>query len=402
MDLTLRTAAPVNTAVSGNKKESAPLTGTLELPGNIQQTAGFSGISAALSLRGAPGKQLDFSQQAEIKTPPNLAGKAEVNVGDSTQTASAPETIQQPDLIQSANNEPSPDLLQPANNEPSSDLIQPANSDPLFDSTQSANNDPSLDFIQSVNSGPSSDFIAPVNVPADLLAQVEQFTLSSQRTLLPTLSLFTDTPKTNSDSNRLGDVIHLSNADSLPLKKVISSSFLGIDPAQKNTSPLQGINAAANGLTEKTIEWAKVDLHAELKLSDSKAAASSRIGEKLIAILQDRINIQASNNIKSAQIRLDPPDLGHIKLTVAIEGDKVSIGIVSHNSVVREGLLQTSERLRHELVNQNFVNVSVDISSGSEGQANKQQNSGEQVLANTFTAADEHSGDHQNEFIAKV
>jgi flagellar hook-length control protein FliK len=552
MDLTLRTAAPLNTAVSGNKSESKPLPSAFALPDDRQQPAGFAGIKAAVSFRGADGKPMDFTapkqdktpaglaERAEIKTPAGLAEQAEIKTpaglaeqaegktpaglaeqagrktpaalaelaGKKTPAGLAEQAgrktpaglaegaeIKTPAVLAEGAERKTPaglaegaerktpaalaeraerktsaglaeraerkspaglaeraernspaGLAEGAERKSPASLAEGAERTPPaglaeraerktpgglaeqverktpgglaeqaevkgVDLTQTASTLDAAKPIPPADSAHLPDFIQPASrshpaalIPAenarvDLIAQVEGFTRVNQRTVQPTLSLSSDALKGASDSDRVRDAIHLSNANSLPLK---NASFLGTDPAQKNTSPLQGINAAANGLTEKTIEWAKVDLHAEVQKSESKAATSSRIGEKLMAILQDRINIQASNNIKSAQIRLDPPDLGHIKLTVAIEGDKVSVGIVSQNTVVREGLMQTSERLRHELVNQNFVDVSVDISSGSEGQANKEQNSQEQILANESTAVDEQTGNNQDEFIAKV
>jgi len=246
---------------------------------------------------------------------------------------------------------------------------------------------------------------------ADAVAQAEGFSQVNQRVLLPTSSLLADKNGISVNADVINDAVRLShfnanantntNANSLPSASLSSSAAVNVDRPNQNLLALISTNAIHNDLTEKTIEWAKVDL-SSVNQSESKAAASSRIGEKLLNILQDRINIQASNNIKTAQIRLDPPDLGHIKLSVAIEGDKVSVSIVSQNSVVREALMQTSERLRHELVNQNFINVSVDISSDSEGQANPEQQTQEQIMSNAFNAADELTRNSQDEFIAKI
>lgn len=64
--------------------------------------------------------------------------------------------------------------------------------------------------------------------------------------------------------------------------------------------------------------------------------------------------------------------------------------------------MQTSERLRHELVNQNFVNVSVDISSGEQAQAGKKHQQQQQVTDNHFSVDSEQNKQNQDEFIVKV
>ncbi|WP_318472567.1 flagellar hook-length control protein FliK [Photobacterium leiognathi] len=98
---------------------------------------------------------------------------------------------------------------------------------------------------------------------------------------------------------------------------------------------------------------------------------SPQWGEKMINILQDRVSLQATQNMQEARIRLDPPDLGKLDLIVKMEGDKLSVQISANNSAVRDALSQVSERLRHDL-QQQFMSVNVNISHG-EQQSHRQQ-----------------------------
>jgi len=163
-------------------------------------------------------------------------------------------------------------------------------------------------------------------------------------------------------------------------------------------------NVADPSSSVKVLEWAKVDLTATVNNQHDKSVVASQVGEKLNAILQDKINIQAASGIKTAQIRLDPPDMGHIKLIVSIEGDKVSVNMSAQNSIVREGLIQTSDRLRNDLVNENFVNVAINIDEGTDSHsgkgANKEQ--GPETIARNFFVEEEGPLEPQDEFIVKI
>ncbi|PKG40846.1 flagellar hook-length control protein FliK [Psychromonas sp. Urea-02u-13] len=181
--------------------------------------------------------------------------------------------------------------------------------------------------------------------------------------------------------------------------ETITTTFSDLQVAKSGAI---GVNVIAPVASVKALEWAKVDLTPTINNLHDKSLVSSQIGEKLNAILQDKINIQAANGIKVAQIRLDPPDMGHIKLIVSIEGDKVSVNMSAQNATVREGLIQTSERLRNDLVNENFVNVAINIDagSGSGKEANKEQSS--ETIANNFFAEKEVQQESQDEFIVKI
>ncbi|WP_318444439.1 flagellar hook-length control protein FliK [Photobacterium leiognathi] len=114
-------------------------------------------------------------------------------------------------------------------------------------------------------------------------------------------------------------------------------------------------------ITANRANWAPISIDPQ----------SPQWGEKMINILQDRVSLQATQNMQEARIRLDPPDLGKLDLIVKMEGDKLSVQISANNSAVRDALSQVSERLRHDL-QQQFMSVNVNISHG-EQQSHRQQ-----------------------------
>ncbi|WDD99308.1 flagellar hook-length control protein FliK [Thalassomonas actiniarum] len=123
-------------------------------------------------------------------------------------------------------------------------------------------------------------------------------------------------------------------------------------------------------------EWSMLKL-------DSQKQNWSR---QLFNTLQDRIEMQANQQIKQAKIRLDPPELGRLELMVRIEGDRMSVSVNASNAAVREALQETNDRLRQELENQFGSSVDVNVGSDSSDQAFKNE---EEMVAVTNVEATE-------------
>jgi flagellar hook-length control protein FliK len=158
-------------------------------------------------------------------------------------------------------------------------------------------------------------------------------------------------------------------------------SALSSQPALQ--TPLQAIAAVANG-SANVINDPAASPSQTLSTTPATASAewasvrvdtsAGKWGEQMLQVLNDRVTLQAQQNLQEAKIRLDPPDLGKLDLMVRVEGDRLSVQINANAAATREALLQVSERLRAELQNQNFVHVEVNVGSdkGREGQHNPQ------------------------------
>src|SRR5690606_12751920 len=84
-------------------------------------------------------------------------------------------------------------------------------------------------------------------------------------------------------------------------------------------------------------------------------------GRDLMAALGDRLSMQVSQNVKEARIRLDPPELGRIEMTVRLDGDRLNIQLNASNHQVRDLLSQHADRLRTDLLAQNHQSVDVHV-----------------------------------------
>lgn len=80
-------------------------------------------------------------------------------------------------------------------------------------------------------------------------------------------------------------------------------------------------------------------------------------------LIAQRIATLAARGSNGAEIQLDPPDLGPIKVTIQMSGDQTaSVTVQSHSQAVRDALEQSAHRLR-EMFNQSGLDLSsLDVS----------------------------------------
>ncbi len=81
-------------------------------------------------------------------------------------------------------------------------------------------------------------------------------------------------------------------------------------------------------------------------------------------VLKDKVELQVNQQIKQAHIRLDPPELGRLELTVRLEGDRLNVQLNVTNPAVREALIQSMERLRMSLTPHHAGGVEVNVGQG--------------------------------------
>jgi flagellar hook-length control protein FliK len=78
--------------------------------------------------------------------------------------------------------------------------------------------------------------------------------------------------------------------------------------------------------------------------------------------LADSLSWMVDNNLSSAKLQVNPPQLGPIEVRIALQGDHAQVWLVSHSAVTRDALQSSSPNLREMLGAQGFGQVSVDIS----------------------------------------
>jgi flagellar hook-length control protein FliK len=119
-----------------------------------------------------------------------------------------------------------------------------------------------------------------------------------------------------------------------------------------------------------------------------------RLAQQLHAALGERLQVQVKNQIQHATIRLDPPDMGKIDISMQIENGRMQVHISASQGEVYRALQQVSNDLRQSLTEQNFVQVNVQVSS----QSGQQQGGKEQPFSDSqaaVLAAAEQENDSQ-------
>lgn len=81
--------------------------------------------------------------------------------------------------------------------------------------------------------------------------------------------------------------------------------------------------------------------------------------------LGEKITWLVDQNLSSAQIKLNPPQLGPIDVRIAVSGDSTQVSVSAHNLITRDALEAAAPRLREALTSHGFGSVSVDISQQS-------------------------------------
>lgn len=115
---------------------------------------------------------------------------------------------------------------------------------------------------------------------------------------------------------------------------------------------------------------------APARLADNPA----QWGQQLVEVLRDKVEMQVNHQIKQAHIRLDPPELGRLELTVRMEGDKLSVQLNAASPAVRDALIQSMERLRMSLAPHHAGGVEVNVGQGGE-QERRQAWQQDEILA---------------------
>ncbi|WP_237162530.1 flagellar hook-length control protein FliK [Shewanella halifaxensis] len=112
---------------------------------------------------------------------------------------------------------------------------------------------------------------------------------------------------------------------------------------------------ASNTRTQTAVtQWGPVSV--------SQTAPLMQQAHEMLSPLREQLKFQIDQQIKQAEIRLDPPELGKVELNVRLDGDRLHIQMHAANASVRDALLTGLDRLRAELAMDHGGQIDVDIS----------------------------------------
>lgn len=202
------------------------------------------------------------------------------------------------------------------------------------------------------------------------------------------------------DQNTLQQILQSTNSktESAPLNPTLMSPELG--KPQVKTAALDSNLVAVLNNTLTSNNVSSEGLQFKATVDNAKQSNLSELGQKLNNILADKISVQLSAKNQIATVRLDPPDLGKIDLTIKVENDKLQVQINASNQTTRESLNLTADKLRHELMGQNFLSVEVSIQQENNNSASETFAFHEdEVIRSSFNDNDASSPDNHRDLI---
>ena len=158
------------------------------------------------------------------------------------------------------------------------------------------------------------------------------------------------------------------------------SNLFGLANALGQTTAQQQMSASSFNLA---------DIHLQKEtnqsvLDSNKASQSQLAQDKPVNIfksegqqqLADRVRWMVGNGKMTAEVRLDPPDLGGVNIRVTMNGDAASVSFTVQSQQARDALDQAAPRLRDMLQEQG-----IELGQSSVQQESQQQSSGEQTAS---------------------
>ncbi len=115
--------------------------------------------------------------------------------------------------------------------------------------------------------------------------------------------------------------------------------------------------------------------------------------------LANRINLMNAKNMQAAEMRLDPPKLGSVKVKIRMQGEQASVTFQAANPHARELLEQSLPKLREMMEAQGLILADVEVAGESlagQGQGQKQQQ-GEAKQSNALADSNSTAEDGSDE-----
>lgn len=172
--------------------------------------------------------------------------------------------------------------------------------------------------------------------------------------------------------------VSLSKLELAALSQSAQSKMVFTESRESTGQKSTLVNAfSASAPAPESFEWHKEKLK----------EAPSEWGQRLLHVLGDKVKLQIGQQLQRAQIRLDPPNLGSIEISINIEGDKTSVSLTTSNAQVRDAIAQTLDQLRQSLSQNSSTTVDVNL---SDKQHQSQQQLENNEIANNQTESPSH------------
>jgi len=139
-----------------------------------------------------------------------------------------------------------------------------------------------------------------------------------------------------------------------------------------DAAPADGAEPAPTGATTGVAGAASQPAATRGADSVTLAGPPTAWRQTLQEALGDRLQLQLGRGMEQATIRLEPPMLGRIEISVRHSGGSLEVSIAASNSEVLRQLNTVSDSLRNDLAGRQYSNVSVNVSETPRAQSTAQ------------------------------
>lgn len=189
--------------------------------------------------------------------------------------------------------------------------------------------------------------------PAHSLSQSSELSATSSKPLM-----HSDPSLVNANREPIGVV--------QPIKVVTSSGQAGADAAvPSDNTAFRTLMNSVTANSDSVSQWK----------ADSLGANPVQWGHKLLNMLTDKVQLQVGQHLQKAQIRLDPPNLGTIDISISVENERTTVNLVASHQQVRDAISQTLDQLRQNLGTKLNTEVTVSSQADTSGQGHSRQSS---------------------------
>ncbi|MFS1436539.1 flagellar hook-length control protein FliK [Shewanella sp. 10N.286.48.A6] len=232
--------------------------------------------------------------------------------------------------------------------------------------------------------------ISTTAVPIAPLSMQQSTPISTQKSSTPLSS----SPMLQQASVPASHSPMLQQAYSPAIEPPISAtSFAAIQPVttEAANSDIDSINQVIQQLTATTqksqnpvSQWGPVSV--------TQSAPLLHQANEIMSPLRDQLRFQIDQQIKHAELRLDPPELGKVELNIRLDGDRLHVQMHAANPAVRDALLMGLDRLRMELEMDHGGQVDIDM-----GQQQSEQHAQQPLPLTNAESAIEHQASEQQQ-----
>lgn len=125
------------------------------------------------------------------------------------------------------------------------------------------------------------------------------------------------------------------------------------------------------------------DMRGQLRTEQQKGFTLAAKGEPVRQDVQEQVMTQVKERLVQHDVKpgsqqitltLSPDSLGELKMNLNLQGQKLSVEIITENRTVRDAIVQHTDALKESLARQNITMESFDVTTGGKGSGSQGQN----------------------------